>query len=197
MGRPSSKIRQKPPSTRPAEPIRQGYDQLGPESYYVTHQADYRNPHEPIIRRLLETWSLKESPPLTSNLLDLACGSGEITVFFQTLGFTRIDSIDPFTGEAYTRRTGLVAKAHNFADIADGVLTNKSYDYVFCSFALHLAERSRLPLICMNLAEIANHLVILTPHKRPEIRPEWGWKMKHEQLLDRVRLRHYESMPLN
>jgi hypothetical protein len=194
MGRPSSKNRQKSSAIRPVEPIRQGYDQLGPDSYYVTHKADYRNPHEPIIRRLLERWTLKETPPKLSSLLDLACGSGEITSFFQSSGFTQIHAIEPFTGEAFTNRTGLVADSHDFAAIADGVLGNRSYDYIFCSFALHLAQSSRLPLICMNLAEISNHLIILTPHKRPEIRPEWGWKMVYEELLDRVRLRHYGSL---
>ena len=194
MGRPNSKNRQKPSTVRPTEPIRQGYDQVGPDSYYVTHKADYRNPHEPIIRRLLDKWTQDESPPISSNLLDLACGSGEISHFFQTLGFTKIDAIDPFTAEAYNNRTGLVAAPHDFAAIADGAISHRFYDYIFCSFALHLAQQSRLPVICMNLAEISDHLIILTPHKRPEIRPEWGWKLRQEQLLDRVRLRHYESL---
>ena len=126
-------------------------------------------------------------------MLDLACGSGEITHYFQKLGFKHLSGIDPFTGPAYAARTGLEAVALSFSDIADGHLAGSQFDYIFCSFALHLAEPSRLPVLCHRLGEVGLHLVVLTPHKRPDIRAEWGWKMEREWLIDRVRLRFYSS----
>ncbi|MEI7924019.1 MAG: class I SAM-dependent methyltransferase [Planctomycetota bacterium] len=194
MGRQGSYNRpKKKPGLVPPEPIRQGYDQLGPASYYEVHQADYRNPHEGVIRKLLEIWFARWRPEQGSKVLDLACGSGEITSFFQASGFYEIEGIDPFTGPAYLQRTGLTAAPHDFSAIAEGVLKDRTYDLIFCSFALHLAERSRLPVVCLRMSEIASDLIVLTPHKRPEIREEWGWSMIQEWLQDRVRLRHYRK----
>ena len=55
------------------------------------------------------------------------------------------------------------------------------------------SEPSRLPVLCHRLAEAGGHMVVLTPHKRPEIRAEWGWQLEREWLIDRVRLRFYRS----
>lgn len=39
---------------------------------------------------------------------------------------------------------------------------------------MHLADDSLLPGLCIQLALISKHLIILSPHKRPIIK--WGWK---------------------
>lgn len=145
------------------------------------------------MRRLLDQWRLQAASAADAAMLDLACGSGEVTSYLQGHGFTAISGIDPYTGPAFHARTGLVAEPLSFSDIADGRLAGRRYDTIFCSFALHLAEPSRLPVVCMRLAETAAHLVILTPHKRPEIREQWGWRLEDEWLQDRVRLRLYSS----
>lgn len=173
--------------------MRTGYDVLGPDAYYATHSADYRNPHEKIIVRLLERWAGEVKPGHESSVLDLACGSGEITTWFLNQGFANITGIDPFTGPAYLKRTGREALIHDFAAICNGVLTDYTFNYIFCSFAMHLAEPSRLPVLCMRLAEVSNELIILTPHKRPDIQEHWGWHLEKEWLLERVRLRHYRN----
>jgi len=192
MARPGSKSRKNSPA-KPPEPVRTGYDTLGPQAYYDTHKADYRNPHEPVIVKLLGQWHAQHAPPADATMLDLACGSGEITRYFQQLGYRNLSGIDPYTGPAYAARTGLEAAALSFSDIADGRLEGGRFDYIFCSFALLLAEPSRLPVLCHRLAEAGGHMVVLTPHKRPEIRAEWGWRLEREWLSERVRLRFYRS----
>jgi hypothetical protein len=34
-------------------------------------------------------------------------------------------------------------------------------------------------------------LIILTPHKRPQLSPEWGWILKDEFVHERIRARLY------
>ncbi|MBI1324606.1 methyltransferase domain-containing protein [bacterium] len=191
MARPRPSRQHRKPLPVPA-PVRPGYDILGPAGYYAAHAADYANPHEPIVRRLVEAWIDRHSLATEARILDLACGSGEISIVFRSRGFGNVTGVDPFTGPAYLRRTGQEALPHDFVAISQGSLDSLVFDAVFCSFALHLADAGMLPQICLRLAQISPQLVVLTPHKRPEIKPAWGWRLIDEVMEDRVRLRHYE-----
>jgi len=173
------------------EAIRNQYAKQGVTPYYSEHGATYRNPHEPIIRALLRrivpAWHIP-----TDHILDLACGSGEVTLALQDLA-TAISAIDPYTHEAYAARTGHTAQALTFEQIAAGALAEQHYSVIICSFAMHLVEASRLPVLALQLAQISPHLLILTPHKRPTITPDWGWELTQETIQDRVRARLYQS----
>jgi len=129
----------------------------------------------------------------TTRVLDLACGSGEVTMALWQIGVTQVTGVDPFTAAAYRARTGQPALPHTFEQVAAGVLATERFSLIVCSFALHLADESRLPLLCYQLSLIAPVLLIVTPIKRPHLRTAWGWTLEHEQLEDRVRLRLYRS----
>lgn len=171
--------------------IRHQYEKHGAQGFYEQHGADYRNPHEAalgqVLRQVVPEWRLD----LTC-VLDLACGSGEVTLVLRELGAGQIEGVDPYTGAAYLARTGQAAEAFSFADVAEGALAGRQYSLVVCSFALHLAEVSRLPGLLFRLAEIAPQLLILTPHKRPELKPAWGWQLAEEMVVERVRTRLYQ-----
>jgi SAM-dependent methyltransferase len=173
------------------EKIRLQYERLGVKGYYAKFGATYSNPHEPQIRmlleRLIQEWHLD-----LSSVLDLACGSGEVTTIVLEHGGT-VTGIDPFTFEAYRARTGLEAERWNFEEIADGALEGRRFGLIVCSFALHLVEISRLPRVVFQLAQVAQTLLILTPHKRPNLKPEWGWLLESEILEARVRARLYRT----
>lgn len=168
------------------------YRTRGVDAFYRSEGALYRNPHESAAARLLEE-ALDRLGPNKERALDLACGSGEATVVLEGRGFSSVDAVDPYTGEAYRKRTGKTAESATFQDIAQGCLAGRSYDVIVCSFALHLPERSWLPRLCYNLSTISQHLIILTPIKRPEIRRDWGWELDFEIMADRVRARVYRS----
>lgn len=136
----------------------------------------------------MEKWS----PDLT-HVLDLAAGSGEATLALRELGARQIDGIDPYTADAYSARTGASPERFSFEDVAVGALAGRSYSLVVCSFALHLCEPSRLPKVAQQLSLIGDALLILTPHKRPVIQPGWGWQLKGEMVVERVRARVYAS----
>jgi SAM-dependent methyltransferase len=175
--------------------IRKQYEAHGAQGYYEQFGATYRNPHEPIIADVI-TYALTAWPLETSHVLDLACGSGEATLALRAQGVTNITGIDPYTGAAYAERTRQVALPYRFEEIASGVLT-ETYSLIVCSFAMHLVEESRLPMLCYALASLAPDLVILTPHKRPQIKANWGWCLRDEVVIDRVRARWYHNTQAN
>jgi len=173
--------------------IRAQYERFGARNYYERCGATYRNPHEPVIRRVLGeavlTWRLD-----VHDVLDLACGSGEATLALRDLGAERITGIDAYTASAFQERTGQLAESMTFDQIAAGSLAGRRYSLIVCSFALHLVEPSRLPRLAMQLSTVGNALLILSPHKRPIIKPEWGWHLDGELVRERVRARCYRPM---
>jgi SAM-dependent methyltransferase len=174
-----------------APSIRAEYEAHGVQRYYDQFGATYRNPHEDAIRTALREAVAGWKVDLAGRVLDLACGSGEVTLMLRELGGQQIDGVDPYTGAAYYERTGQTAELYTFADIAAGVLNGRHYDLIVCSFALHLVENSRLPVLAYQLTALADTLLILTPHKRPHLTAAWGWQLYQEMLIDRVRMRLY------
>ena len=188
-----AKRRRDPAPTLPQgtrESIRHAYERYGAPDFYRRFGADYRNPHEDAIGQALHEATARWSLDL-SHVLDLACGSGEVTLALRPFACT-IEGIDPYTYEAYRTRTGQRAEQWSFEQIAAGALEGRRYSLIVSSFALHLLERSRLPLLCRQLSRVAPALLVLTPHKRPEIDPAWGWTLRDEFVLERVRARLYD-----
>lgn len=174
--------------------IRGEYERHGVQDYYAQRGADYRNPHEAAVQAALAESVARWRLDLTS-VLDLACGSGETTLALRGLGCQQVEGVDPYTGEAYRQRTGLFAAPFSFEQIAAGALEGRRYHLIVCSYALHLLPESRLPLLCYHLSRLAPALLILTPHKRPHLRPEWGWTLDDEIIVQRVHCRLYTRQP--
>lgn len=172
--------------------IRQQYEKHGVEGYYAQFGADYRNPHEPIIREILREAVRRWWLDLT-RVLDLACGSGEAALALRELGAGEIDGVDPYTREAYLARTGKAAEDFSFEQIAAGALAGRSYSLIVCSFAMHLIEESWLPALMAQLGMISDSLLIITPHKRPEFKAGWSWTLADEFVIERVRARFYRT----
>jgi 2-polyprenyl-3-methyl-5-hydroxy-6-metoxy-1,4-benzoquinol methylase len=174
------------------ESVREGYQKLGVEDYYKEKALTYSNPHEIKIEKLMNIFfnkymKLNED----SKILDLCCGSGEITRILENLGCKNIKGLDPFTSELYKSKTNKDCIELNFKDIANGKL-KEQFDVIFCSFALHLAEESLLPNILYNLSQISNNLVILTPHKKPDIK--LYYELDLELYHEKIRLRKYKKI---
>jgi len=107
-----------------------------------------------------------------------------------------VTACDLYTSEAYKARTGLPCEAFSFKDISLGQFPGYShysvptspeeqldaeeetpqqkstlYDVVICSFALHLLESpSEIWALLTALSQQAKWLVILEPHKKPEVK---------------------------
>ncbi len=172
--------------------IRAEYTKRGADAFYRESGDSYRNPHEPQVDVVLRDAVARWNPDL-SDVLDLAAGSGEATIILRELGAQRIIGIDPFTADAYESRTGLPCEKLSFEQIAAGVISDRRFSLIVCSFAMHLCPGSRLAALAWQLSLIAPAMIIVTPHKRPMLREEWGWKLEDEFVRQRVRARWHRS----
>lgn len=167
--------------------VRNGYEELGVDNFYLLHKDDYNNPHERIIKELLNI--AKNDWNLGDNLLDLCCGSGEVSrVFFDK----NIEGIDPYTSKLYEKLTKRTCRNLSFKDIVENGLDSK-YDTIICSFAMHLCEESMLPMLLWRLGESSDNLLILTPHKRPNCDGIYGWKKFKSIKLEKVNMVLYKK----
>ena len=145
--------------------IRPLYDEHGVDGYYRDHAAAYENPHFPEIKTLLEC-NLHRLD--TRHALDFGCGGGEVTRVLQSVGASRVTGCDPYTFDLYTQQTACPCLQLSFKDVIKTGLPGR-YSVIISSFALHLCPAKDLFLLTWNLLQAAPLLVVLTPHKRPEL----------------------------
>ena len=50
---------------------------------------------------------------------------------------------------------------------------------IVSSFAMHLIDETRLLSTCNQMSFVADYLVIISPHKKPEINERMGWTLKY------------------
>ena len=93
----------------------------------------------------------------------MCCGSGEVSNMFRECS---VEEIDPYTKGLYEKNTGNSCIPMTFKDIVQNGI-EKRYDFVICSYAMHLCEKSMLPMLLYRIGEVSNNLVIITPHKKP------------------------------
>lgn len=169
--------------------IREQYSEIGVEEFYLKNGDSYINPHENIIHQHL-SYFLNRNIIDTSKILDLCCGSGEVSTFFLNQNITNIKGSDPYTFNNYKKQTNLPCFEYNFKDIANGEI-KEHFSLIVCSFALHLADKSLLPTILFNLSSISEQLIIISPHKKPDI--NLFWKLEEEHYNQKVRTRFFKS----
>jgi SAM-dependent methyltransferase len=176
-----------PQSALSFKAIRNEYADLGVEDYYRHHAAVYENPHYPYIQQLLEQNKARIDYAKT---LDLACGGGEVTLILRGLGFNNTVGCDPFTHQLFEQNTGQKCLTLSFEDIIKGVaspnpkeesgnhsitksqnhlITQSPFSSVISSFAMHLCPEKQLFALVAQLFLLTKNIVILTPHKRPEL----------------------------
>ena len=136
-----------------------------------------------------------------------------------------IAACDPYTQQAYQQRTKRFCAPVSFEDVAAGVLLDdplslqpaatdsqadgdqhssqpcepdsqgKLFDIVVCSFAAHLVQASMLKCVMVQLSLAAHTLIILSPHKQPQIGTEHGWQLASAHKCSmRVHARRYASL---
>ena len=122
----------------------------GADENYREHADNYSNPHEPEVRQCIEMavsrWSLD-----LSHVLDLAAGSGEATLGLRELGAVEIDACDPYLFAQYRAPHRPTVRAVQLRRRRGGALAGREYSLIVCSFALHLVDTSRLPMVCLQL----------------------------------------------
>jgi len=174
--------------------IRNHYSKVGVENFYRSHGHDYENPHFHQIEALL----IQNQNKIDYNqVLDLCCGSGEVSRVLSDLGYPNTIGCDPFTAEAYQRSTGKECLLWTFEDLIRGRLQGE-YSSVICSFAMHLCPEKQLYPLVYQIFRTTQQLVIITPHKRPMLENLDGIECQYEDYVltergKKVRLKSYQK----
>jgi phospholipid N-methyltransferase len=182
--------------------IRLAYQQQGVEGFYQSEGHQYYNPHEfgiiEMTQEMIQVLERTVGHRLTGPFLDLCCGSGEVTEALLKYGYPldQIKASDPYTYEAYEKRIAKPCEKWNFVEISQGqILADlqaiKPFQCVICSFALHLCPLDLLDHVLYQLSLCSDYLIILTPHKKPEIQDHWLLLEERYSIEERVRGRLY------
>ncbi|SDA48543.1 Methyltransferase domain-containing protein [Methanobrevibacter millerae] len=156
------------------------YKKYGVDRFYKLHGHYYENPHKDIVESLLR--EARTQWKVEGNILDLCCGSGEVSNIFSDCN---VEGIDPYTKELYEANTNNNCREMTFKDIVQHGL-ERQYDFVICSYAMHLCEKSMLPMLLYRISESSDNLVIITPHKKPNCNGDFfkeSKRMKKERTL--------------
>lgn len=177
--------------------IRNQYETLGVEEFYKQNGEKYRNPHELVISKVVEK-AISDNL-IGESVLDLCCGSGEITTL---MGSRKTVGLDPYTSEAYKKRTGKSCVNLNFVQISNGDLKEEmkklnigKFDTIICSFALHLCPPSLLYRVLWQLRDASSSLIVISPNKKPNCDNISGWNRTNSFEIDRVKLIAYQTNP--
>jgi SAM-dependent methyltransferase len=149
--------------------IRTEYAEKGVEAYYRANANAYENPHFPYIQQLLQH---NKGRIDYSKVLDLACGGGEVALILRGMGFETTVGCDPFTKRLFVKNTGLPCFNYSFEDIVKGRLIAKvegQFSAIISSFAMHLCDEKMLYSLTNQLFLLTKNVVIITPHKRPQL----------------------------
>lgn len=166
------------------------YKKHGVDEFYKLHSQDYENPHKSNIENLLT--EAKTEWNINGNILDLCCGSGEVSNMFRECS---VEGIDPYTKGIYEKNTGNSCIPMTFKDIVQNGI-GKRYDFVICSYAMHLCEKSMLPMLLYRIGEVSNNLVIITPHKKPDCNGDFFREIKRMK-KERTSIVWYRSNMVN
>lgn len=182
---------------RPSSAIRPLYDQFGPDAYYQAHGTDYENPHLPQIEALLSRNFHRLD--CSGGVLDFAAGGGEVSQMLRRLGVSQLAGSDPYTYELYEQKIGLPCARWSFMDVIRNGIPN-TYSVIISSFALHLCPLKDLFPLAWNLFQAAPLLLVITPHKRPELEVLPGIELLWEDMVEnergkKVRLKAYRLIP--
>lgn len=161
----------------------QEYTKNGVEGFYQTIGSKYNNPHAQDIKTLIQNLAIQNH-----RYLDLGAGDGIVTQALIESGVNDIIGCEPFLKDLYQINTNKPCFEFSFEDISKGLLKSQ-YDTIICSYAMHLVPASYLPNLLFNLSLITSHLVILSPHKRPEI--NLYWKEINQTKLNKTKMREF------
>ena len=170
--------------------IRSLYEQQGVASLYTS--GEYTNPHKDVIQEMVYHFANLHYI-VNCDILDLCCGNGEVTEVLSQCN--NLVGCDPYMHEVYTRQTGLKCFDYSFDDIAfkENIDFSK-YNYIFCSYALHLCEQSKMYGLMYKLSTLTDNLVIISPSDviLERVHRCGFFKMVYSAKLNRTHLFHFK-----
>ena len=155
--------------------MRGKYEELGVDGYYEAHADAYSNPHLGQIAAVLQE-AHEEGMLDFTRVMDLCCGNGEAAGVVRTIHpEAELIGVDPYTYQGFEQKIGAPCWRLSFDDIRRGQLLEqpgaepKSFSCIISSFGLHLLDEKHTWAVVSQLVELTDTIVIITPHKRPEL----------------------------
>ncbi len=178
--------------------LRTAYEKKGVEAYYQQNALAYQNPHEEQVTELI----LRNAERVDySQALDLCAGGGEVSKVWKDLGHTNFLASDAYTHKLYAKKLKKPCAAYSFDDFLRGNFEfPHTFSSIVCSFALHLCPEEWLFTVTENLFVYSPNIVIITPHKRPELENIGNCRLDFEDFVltsrgKKVRLKSYIHTP--
>lgn len=168
--------------------IRSQYEENDISTFYKS--GEYINPHLERVEYLLNNFKLKNQI-INKRVLDLSCGNGEVSKIFMKDNI--VEGNDPYTYKFYKEQLNLDCTNYTFNDIAFNNISFNKYDYIICSYALHLCDNSTLPLLLYKLSMITDNLVIVSPSDviLERVNNVMNWKLDSRFKYNRTHLFHF------
>lgn len=69
----------------------------------------------------------------------------------------------------------------------------QDFSLIICSYAMRLLHSSMLPNLLYQLSRLSSTLLIISPHNRPKIKPEFEWKNIGEIREGKAKARLYQT----
>lgn len=169
--------------------IRDKYSNVGIETLYKS--GEYNNPHEDRVINLLSRFK-SENKVKNKQILDLCCGNGEVTKIF--MKDNDVVGCDPYTYNFYKDQVGLKCFEYSFNDIAFKNVDFGEYNYIICSYALHLCEKESLSLLLYKLSLYTKDLVIVSPSDviLERVNSNMNWQLYESYKYERSHLFHFK-----
>lgn len=155
--------------------IREQYDVLGIDQYYLNHSDDYTNPHE---RDVVECLAQCYDENRHKAVFDFACGDGLVSKWIGDLSY--IVGNDCYMKDRYINETGNKCYDCSFFDFINFNNTiEEKFDLTVISYALDLCNIDILPTLLYRLALISKELMIIRPNKHLIQSPYWSLSNTH------------------
>ncbi|CAE6542515.1 unnamed protein product [Rhizoctonia solani] len=131
------------------------------------------NPTEPPLR-------IVATDPYTSDAYHARTGLPCIAISFHDVAVDGLPDVSKISVPDKIGENGSQSDEtiENLAEVVSHPEDREPYDLVICSFALHLLTTpGSLYELLSTLSYGARWLVVLEPHKKPEIKDGWGWTL--------------------
>lgn len=138
----------------------------GVDVYYQNVGDQYQNPHLDTIKKLLQ--KNLDYIDKSGQILDLCAGTGQISQILEENEFDDYMGCDPFLYEIYEKVIGKQCLPYNFLDLIQFKLEG-CFSSIICSFGMHLCKEGQLYGLIYALSHLSKQLVIISPHKRPDL----------------------------
>lgn len=153
------------------------YNKFGVDEYYRMYSDTYVNPHTKQICTIVNKNYDKINQYQDEYVLDLCCGNGEITDILTNIDKSiNVIGCDPYMYEQYKIKSKRECLQLSFDDIIKRGLPYK-YSSIICSYGMHLCPSDNLSSLVYKLSLATNQIVIITPHKRPNLANMHGFQL--------------------